>query len=324
MLRGMPEKPTVAIVGAGNLGTAVALSLKEAGYGIEAIVARSDRKSLAKARRLAAKTGAPAVTAARGLRAHVLWLCVPDAEIARAAASLAESFEGKIALHSSGALTSDELDPLRRKGAAVASAHPLMTFVKGSRPLLAGVPFAVEGDTTAARVARRIVRDLGGEPYSITKREKAAYHAWGTFASPLLTALLATTEQVAGLAGVNAKAARRRMLPILRQTLENYGVLGPADGFSGPIVRGDMETVRGHLQALQRAPVPRNVYVALVRAALQYLPTRNESAIKKLLAAQSDRSANSKPAAQGSRREAMRPYGGAARIPQPIRKRPGG
>ena len=133
------------------------------------------------------------------------------------------------------------------------------------------------------RAARRIVRNLGGEPHAISRNQKTAYHAWGTFASPLLTALLATTEEVAALAGVSKKAARQRMLPILLQTIENYGTFGAAAGFSGPIIRGDMETVRRHLAVLRTAPVPREVYGALVRAALEYLPAKSKELLRSLL-----------------------------------------
>ena len=117
----------------------------------------------------------------------------------------------------------------------MASVHPLMTFVRGSRPPLAGVPFAIEGDRKAVQVARQIVLDLGGNPYSIRKKDKAAYHAWGAFTSPLLTALLATGEQVARMAGVDRISARKRMVPILFQTLANYASFGPAGAFSGPL-----------------------------------------------------------------------------------------
>lgn len=284
MLPGMAQKPSIAIVGAGNLGTALALALREAGYPIESVIARRG-KSLIRAKRLAKQIGARAVLGTEEVRAQVLWLCVPDGEIARVALSLGERFQGKgtIVLHSSGALGSETLEPLRRKGAAVASVHPLMTFVKGSRPSLVGVSFAVEGDPVAVRAARGIVRDLGGEPCAISQREKNAYHAWGTFASPLLTALLATTEQVAGLAGVTKRSARQRMLPILLQTVRNYGTLGAAAGFSGPIVRGDLETVRRHLEVLRTAPIPRQVYMALARAALQYLPAKNKASLRRLL-----------------------------------------
>jgi predicted short-subunit dehydrogenase-like oxidoreductase (DUF2520 family) len=161
--------------------------------------------------------------------------------------------------------------------------HPLMTFVRGSRPSLAGVPFALEGDVAAVRVVRGVVRTLGGSAYSIRKQDKAAYHAWGTFASPLLTALLATTEEVAVLAGVRRKAAKQRMIPILQQTLANYAAFGAAGAFSGPIVRGDVDTVKRHLRVLRDAPSAREVYTELARAALRYLPVKHETSLKRVL-----------------------------------------
>ncbi len=285
MLPGMAGKSRIAIVGAGNLGSAMAVSLRAAGYAIEAIVAHGRGRSLTRARALAKVVGARAVLNAADVRAEVVWFCVPDAAISQAARAVASrlGWNGRVALHSSGALTSDELQGLRERGASVASVHPLMTFVHGSRPVLAGVPFAIEGDSQAVRVVRKIVRDLDGRPYTIRKEDKVAYHAWGTFASPLLTALLATTERVAGIAGVRGKSASRRMLPILQQTLANYANLGAAAGFSGPIVRGDVETVRRHLQALRRMPAAQDVYVTLARAALQYLPAKNTASLKRLL-----------------------------------------
>ncbi len=225
------------------------------------------------------------MTAARAqIRAEVVWFCVPDSAIANAAASLtgAASWKGKVALHSSGALTSDELEVLRRRGAAVASVHPLMTFVRGSRPSLVGVPFAIEGDPKAVRAARAIVQQLRGRAFTIRKQQKEAYHAWGMFASPLLTALLAASERVAGAAGVSRKAARERMLPILQQTLDNYARRG-AGSFSGPIARGDVATVRKHLQVLLEVPEVREAYVALARAALRDLPAKNRAALEKVL-----------------------------------------
>jgi predicted short-subunit dehydrogenase-like oxidoreductase (DUF2520 family) len=124
---------------------------------------------------------------------------------------------------------------------------------------------------------------LGGQAYTIRKEDKAAYHAWGTFASPLFTALLATTEQVAAAAGVKRTAAKRRMLPILRQTLANYAAFDAGSGFSGPIVRGDVDTVQRHLDILGSAPAAREVYRALARAALLYLPARKKKVLRQIL-----------------------------------------
>jgi predicted short-subunit dehydrogenase-like oxidoreductase (DUF2520 family) len=286
MLPAMAVKPSIAIIGPGRLGRALALELRRAGYSTSEIVSRSSAGSRQRARELARKVGARASTSdSARLDADLVWFCVPDREIAAASRQLASAvvWKRKIVFHSSGALASDELKALRQQGAVVASVHPLMTFVSGSIPSLKGVPFAVEGDAAAVRVARRIVRDLGGEAFTIRKQHKAAYHAWGAFTSPLLVALLVTGEELARKAGTSALQARKKMLPIIRQTIANYEAVGPAGAFSGPIVRGDVETIRKHLQVLRTVPQVRDVYLALARAALRYLPVRNRSKLKKAL-----------------------------------------
>lgn len=281
----MARKPAITVVGPGSLGTALALSLAEAGYRIAEIICRAKPPST-RARLLARKLAARVSTTEKPLLiADVVWLCVPDAQIRDVAVILSRSgeWENKTVFHSSGALSSDELQTLRRNGANVASIHPLMTFVRGVRPSLHGVPFAMEGDRTAVRLARRIVRDLGGDPFLIEKKNKPAYHAWGAFASPLLIATLATAEQVAHLAGIRGKAARTKMLPIVQRTIQNYAAKGSASAFSGPIIRGDADTVRKHLKVLAAVPGAKEVYVALARSALRYLPGRDRRALKKIL-----------------------------------------
>jgi predicted short-subunit dehydrogenase-like oxidoreductase (DUF2520 family) len=260
------KRGSILIVGAGRLGKALALRLTEAGYTVTKIASRCSRLP-------------------GRLATDIVWFCVPDGEIARAAKNYSKlNWDGKAAFHSSGVLSSDALDRLRKAGAVVASVHPLMTFVAGSAPELFGVPFAIEGDERAIGVARRVVRDLGGAAFVIEKRAKVAYHAFATMICPLLVALLAASERVAGLAGIGRQQARRRMAPIIRQTLLNYERLGPTGAFSGPIVRGDVETIREHLNAITNLPKAKNAYVGLVWAALQFLPSRNPAKIKQLLA----------------------------------------
>jgi predicted short-subunit dehydrogenase-like oxidoreductase (DUF2520 family) len=157
-----------------------------------------------------------------------------------------------------------------------------MTFVKRSVPELTGVPFAIEGDVSAIRVARGIVRNLRGQALAIKKQDKVAYHAFATMICPLLVSLLAASEKAAALAGISAADSRPRMLPIIRQTLRNYEKLGPAAAFSGPIVRGDVATVRAHLKVLSKVPAAKNAYAALARAALDLLPNRNRRQIAQL------------------------------------------
>jgi len=290
------SEPTVAIVGAGSLATFLAVALNEAGFTITEILARDSPQSQRRAHSLAAKIGAHAVTAnSAALDATLLWLCVPDREIGGAASVLVDLLAARetvhkkpkvrCAFHSSGALLSRELEPLRNAGVAVASVHPLMTFVAGARPSLQGVPFAMEGDDAAKRLARTIVRQLGGESFSLPATRKAAYHAWATMTSPLLLAYLVTLEEAARAAGFTRQDARCKSLPIIRQTLANYSRLGPAGSFSGPLVRGDAETVAKHLAVLRQHPGAREVYVALARAALRGLPVKNRNGLKRLLRA---------------------------------------
>jgi predicted short-subunit dehydrogenase-like oxidoreductase (DUF2520 family) len=273
---------TITIVGPGRLGTALALTLHRAGYIIDEIVSRSPTG----ARALARGVGARLTTLARArLGADIIWVLVPDDAIADTARALAPATEwkGKIALHSSGALASDELAPLRARGAHIASLHPMMSFVHSSLPDMAGVWFAVEGDAAAARPARRIVRDLGGEVFSIRPAEKALYHAWGAFACPLVVANLTLAENIARELGVSEASARKTIAPMLRQTIENYLQHGAAAAFSGPLVRGDVATIRRHLQALAKLPAARDAYLALARAALLNLPVRNRAELDRLL-----------------------------------------
>lgn len=281
----MSRKPTVAIVGAGSLATFLAPALRRDGYKVTEIIVRGEAKSLTRARTLAAKVGARAATVETALDAALLWFCVPDREIRGVAASIARHGTSAVryAFHSSGALLSGELGGLRKTGVAVASVHPLMTFVPRSKPSLDGVPFALEGDAAAVRIARRIVRDLGGESFSLSASRKATYHAWATMTSPLLLAYFVTLEEVATAAGLGREDARRMSLRIIRQTLENYERLGPQHSFSGPFIRGDAETVAKHLALLKRHPMTRGVYAALARNAIELLPVKNRTALRLLL-----------------------------------------
>lgn len=282
----MTRKPRIAIVGAGSLAHSLAPALREANYLISEIISRDSPASRHRARRLARKVKASAVTTETArLGAELLWFCVPDRQIRPAAVSLVERGKGsvRIAFHSSGALSSRELESLRKHGIATASVHPLMTFVAGGRPSLSDAPFAVEGDAAAIRVARRIVRDLGCESFQLPASRKAAYHAWATMTSPLLLAFLVTLEDAARLAGLTRADARRKSLPIIRQTLENYARLGTGSSFSGPLIRGDVQTVAKHLAVHRKDPIVRDAYLALARSAMRRLPVKNRREMSRLL-----------------------------------------
>lgn len=286
ILRDMAKQvSTVTLVGGGNLAHALASLLPRAGIAVQEIVTRGGRAK-----------GKVLVRKARNFEnanfsGEVVWLAVSDGAIAECSKRIAErgDWNGKIVLHSSGALTSDELQALRKRGAKVASLHPLMTFVAGKAPVVKGVAWTVEGDREAVRVARRITRALGGEAHEIAKERKALYHAFGAFLSPLLVALLDRAAEVAKVAGIPEKETGKLMRPIVIQTVENLfasigGQGGPGKAFSGPLVRGDVETIKRHLEALRGMTEARKLYKALVSSAIKSeLPVKKRAEIARLL-----------------------------------------
>ena len=282
----MAAKASIALIGPGNLGFALARALHAAGYPIDEVIARDNPSSLRRARQLARAVTAQARTLDDAqLDSRIVWLCVSDDVIADCARRLVKrkGWKGKVVLHSSGALSSELLGPVARRGAAIATLHPMQTFVRTSPGEMRGIWFGVEGDAAAVRVARRIATDLGGRVIRVERRNKALYHVLGGFASPLIIALLALAEQIAREAGVPDRARRGFIEPILLRTVKNYVAHGAAAAFSGPLVRGDLSTVKAHLGSLGRVPGALDVYKALVRSAIRTLPVAKKRAIEKLL-----------------------------------------
>ncbi|MGA2371155.1 MAG: Rossmann-like and DUF2520 domain-containing protein [Candidatus Korobacteraceae bacterium] len=280
------RRPAISIVGPGNLGIALALTLAPAGYEVRFLAARGKSVGNVHVRALSRRLKARVVEIGKQqLDTEIVWITVPDDAIAGVARVLAQSqdWKGKIVLHSSGAVTSDELFPLRDKGARVASVHPMMTFVRGAVPEMEGVAFAVEGDAAAVRAAISIVEELGGDAFVIKKQNKVLYHVFGSFASPLVIALMASLEEVAQAAGIRKTDIRPMMAPLLWQTLRNYLKHDAASAFSGPLIRGDVATVSKHLAELKKLPEAKAVYVALASAALKLLPVRNRKILAKTL-----------------------------------------
>jgi predicted short-subunit dehydrogenase-like oxidoreductase (DUF2520 family) len=279
-------KATITLIGAGNLAQALGPALRAAGYQIDFVAARETASSRRRAAMLAGTLEARTQSLNdAGPTSDIIWICHTDDALAETAKLLARKsgWAGKIVLHSSGALSSDVLSPLKRKGASTASLHPMMTFVPGATPQMEEVPFAVEGEGRAVVVARKIVRDLGTESFAIKKAAKPLYHALGSFSSPLIVAALVTAERVGRGAGLTASQTRRVMAPILRQTIKNYAERGAASAFSGPIKRGDLNTVLRHLTELKRVPGASEVYRALVKSALMDLPALNRKQLTRLL-----------------------------------------
>jgi predicted short-subunit dehydrogenase-like oxidoreductase (DUF2520 family) len=276
----------ITVIGAGTLATALATAFRRRGHRISEIVSRNNAQSFSRARKLAMRVGAQAATLRdASFTAKLTWICVPDDAISEVAAqiSVRRDWKHKIAVHSSGALGSNVLTALREAGGSVASAHPLMTFVTISKTELHGVPFAIEGDPKALAVISAFVKSIGGKPFRIAAELKPAYHLFGFFSSPALVALMAAAQQVGELTGFDRRKSRKLMEPIVRQTIDNLFRSNPQRAFSGPLRRGDLRTVRKHLDVLKGQPELLAFYKSLSRIALQQLPVGKVDALRRLM-----------------------------------------
>ncbi|HVF57419.1 MAG TPA: DUF2520 domain-containing protein [Pyrinomonadaceae bacterium] len=260
--RASSRRPTIAVVGAGRLGTALARALVSCEYELVAVVARR----ASSARRAAEATGTETLALdAAALdelpAADIIFITTPDDLVASTARRIAAatpvvaSKRRRVALHASGALSSEALAALRGRGFGVGSMHPLVSVsepVAGAEGLRRGF-YCVEGDPAAVRAARRIVADLGGRSFSVKTKDKALYHAAAVMTAGHTVALFDAALGLFLRCGLPEKLGRAALVSLLRSTVENLSAQTPARALTGTFARADVETVRKHLDALAAA-----------------------------------------------------------------------
>lgn len=296
-----PQAGSVAVIGLGNWGTALAYALAgmapRLGFSLREVVVQN----LAQAKthlQASPRGGAPRLRltdwATAQLDAEFLWLCVPDDAIASVCAQLVARrkaqagsvgaqtrlLAGQVVLHASGACESSLLAEAQRAGAQIASVHPVMSFPSREPVSLAGMLYGVETRSKACRhKLDALLGALGGEPFAVVSGRKPLYHAAGTMASPLLLSALSAATEAAQRAGLSRKQAEQVVGRLATATLHNAQSKGVAASLSGPLARGDAGTVGLHLQALAEHPPLAGVYRALTSYALGALPVRRASQI---------------------------------------------
>lgn len=252
---------SVSLIGAGRLGTALALALSSRGYKIEAVVARHLNHARRAARLIGRDAQALSVTRLESLPlSDLILITTPDDAIEQVAACLAASLVNTgrkspkpTVLHCSGALSSDILSPLSAVNFQVGSMHPLVSI---SNPVhgkerLRGAYYCVEGDQAAVRVARKLVRDLEGQSFSINRQDKALYHAAAVMASGHMVALFDLALEMLARCGLTEKRAQAVLLPLVQSTLVNISEGDAAHALTGTFARADTATMRRHLDALR-------------------------------------------------------------------------
>jgi predicted short-subunit dehydrogenase-like oxidoreductase (DUF2520 family) len=256
------EGANIGIVGAGRVGSALALALCERGKNVVAVASRRDNTARALARRI---PGASAVTAAEvTLRCDWVFLTVPDASVASVAAELPWR-AGQVAVHASGALDLGALEPATKRDALPGSFHPLRAFASaecGPNPF-AGVTIGISGPPPLSPRLGALAADLGARALLLDGADRALYHAAAVFASGFGVALLAAARRAWTLAGLPEAEARSALAPLLAGAVANAETQPLERALSGPFRRGDADTVERHLAKLAGAPELAALYRAL-------------------------------------------------------------
>ena len=271
------RKLTLGIVGAGRVGTGLALSFARSGRKVVAIASRS----AASARALALRVpGARAVSSPQEAadRADVIFLTVPDDAIETVASGIRWR-AGAACVHCSGAGDLDLLAVAAAQGARVGGFHPLRMFGEPGKSFdLRGCAVAIAGAPALSRELGRLARAVGARPLRVPEGSRALYHIGANFSGAFVVALIAETVALWKELGIAEKDALHALLPLLRGSVDNVEKLGPAGALGSVVARGDVGTIRKHVEALVTAPESlalyrllslRTVPLALAKGTLQ-------------------------------------------------------
>ena len=288
------SKFRIGVIGAGRVGAVLAAALRAPGHEIVAAAGESDASRRRIDELLPGVEVAKPTDVAR--RSDLLLLTVPDDMLSNVVTMLSASGairEGQVVVHTSGRHGLAVLEPAREVGARTIAMHPAMTFTgtEVDLPRLDGCVFGVTADAADRELTEGLVADLGGRPMWVPEDRRTLYHAGLAHGANHLVTLVAEAMEILSAAGADDPAATLR--PLLTAALDNALDQGDA-ALTGPIVRGDVETVRAHVADLAaNAPQTLPSYVAMARATLdravtdgRLLPIRASKMLRVLDAAE--------------------------------------
>ena len=287
------KKSPVAVLGAGRLGSSLAIALDKAGYTVAAITSRQPAHREWLSSHLTTGIVVESVQTAANV-ANIVFITGPDADIEEICSGVKWRSHQAV-VHCAGALSLAPLDRARVAGAQTGGFHPLQTFPTiDSYERLKEVSFAIESaSSTLLGWLRTLAEDLGGSAFEIESSQRAAYHASAVMACGLLSGLTGLSAEMWEPMGIERKEALRRLIPLLRATVDALDEKGLPEAITGPFVRGDIKTIMTHLEATtNKSIVTGNAYAALALASLHIakeqggLPDSGFERIKSLLSSE--------------------------------------
>ena len=268
MIRRAPLPAGVGVIGPGRAGIGLALALAAAGHRVQLHGRHKQKVPEPLTLTVGPDDRPPPWVSEVG----VLFLAVRDDAIRPLAQMLHDTRSVQpehVVLHLSGVQGQEALGPLVTTRAALGSLHPLQTISDpdGAPDRLKGAWAAVEGMSRAVEMAEQLARDMGLKPFRLTSKQKAVYHAGAVFASNYFVVVEAVAQRLLRHAGLTDAEAWQALRPLVEGTLANLAKQQPAEALTGPVMRGDVETIVRHLESLTIDD--QNLYRLLGRAALE-------------------------------------------------------
>jgi len=263
------KQSPIAVVAAGRLGSSLAIAMANAGYNVAAVSSRQpDHRDWLGERIENALAVEKAQTAAN--LANIVFITAPDAMV-EGVCSIIEWRSHQAVIHCAGVLPVSALDHALRRDAKIAGFHPFQTFPSPeSSDRLKDVSFATEAQNPALfDWLETLATDLGGSPFRIEASQREAYHASAVMACGLLAGLTGLAAEMWEPLGIDRTDALKRIIPLLRATVDALDDKGLPAAMTGPFVRGDVETIASHLAATSKnSPETGRAYAALAEASL--------------------------------------------------------
>ena len=266
------QETRIGFIGAGTLGSGLSLALRQLGRDVCAVSSRSRQSADAFAARI---PGCVAYSDGQEVadRSDLVFITTSDAAIAPVAAAVRWR-PGHQVVHCCGAAGREILQPAADQGAATAAFHPFQTFAGLTDPgqaaaRLAGVTFAISADGRLESFLQELAEQLGGHSVTMNDELRSLYHASAVLSCGYLVTLLQAAVDVWRAAGFTEEEGLQAVIAVSRATLENVARLGPRAGVTGPLYRGDVATVQGHLEALlESRPDIADLYRSLTELAV--------------------------------------------------------
>jgi predicted short-subunit dehydrogenase-like oxidoreductase (DUF2520 family) len=245
----------IAIVGAGRVGTLIGKFLSEIiGHRIVAVISRSDESLKRFQERVKVEFSGKFIGDLPG-SVEVVFITTPDSAIESIACEISElknlNFKNLVVYHTSGVMSSDVLYKIREQGAEVGSLHPIYSVSHFDHSLdeIKKIRFALEGSERIYDITRWIFYGFDKNIVLMEKSQKVLYHIACVFASNYLVSLLNAVDEIFEKAGMGFD--HKFLFPLIDASLKNAGEFGPIKALTGPIERGDIETVKLHLEELK-------------------------------------------------------------------------